>query len=143
MNNFQLYDDLNIGIVVLDLNLELKYYNKYFASNFEEENLVLNRNFLDSRLNQYTKYQLTDFQDFNKVNNHNVFTVDDDLFLEAKISKLDIEGTEYFLLSFYDVSDFKYKKQLLKDALQNSNFSVEVVEVSFESSLESAKVSNF
>ena len=30
-----------------------------------------------------------------------------------------------------------------KDALQNSNFSVEVVEVSFESSLESAKVSNF
>ncbi|MCH2227842.1 MAG: hypothetical protein MK033_08710, partial [Candidatus Caenarcaniphilales bacterium] len=138
MNNFQLYDDLNIGIVVLDLNLELKYYNKYFASNFEEENLVLNRNFLDSRLNQYTKYQLTDFQDFNKVNNHNVFTVDDDLFLEAKISKLDIEGTEYFLLSFYDVSDFKYKKQLLKDALQNSNFSVEVVKVSFESSLESA-----
>ena len=31
----------------------------------------------------------------------------------------------------------------IKDALQNSNFSVEVVEVSFESSLESAKVSNF
>ena len=31
----------------------------------------------------------------------------------------------------------------IKDALQNSNFSVEVVKVSFESSLESAKVSNF
>ena len=34
-------------------------------------------------------------------------------------------------------------KQTLKDALQNSNFSVEVVKVSFVSSLESAKVSKF
>ncbi|MCH2228474.1 MAG: hypothetical protein MK033_11925 [Candidatus Caenarcaniphilales bacterium] len=36
-----------------------------------------------------------------------------------------------------------FTENIIKDALQNSNFSVEVVEVSFESSLESAKVSNF